>query len=522
MESGRGFYGYSTGGAAPFIKVEYYDPKSKWMVKKVLESGQILPIGGSSNPKSSLPNPFDIYEGHIPYIIQVFKDLRISGANFVDVAMGVFRPTLPKKKEDATKEEDDRVFNRSNTQPELLWTAEGNPGLDLDFETVTTTTTTTSEAEAEDDSTLSQNQTSELAQILGIKEVKAAEVKETESMAKLQPPWTKRMSLRSHIEIDTHVTEIINREVDELHQSNVNSQSKSKKIYWRAIPSLREIWEEERARCAEFLPPDKAFLTPEEEAQFNDNATPTTNSQATAKSAGASQLTESTLVADLTDEHVVDGNTLGGMRSVKSLKHLYKHFMHDQGNLQKRLYSAGLGLIPKHEGDLEAADEILKNPSKNKKSLFAEEKEEEEDDDDNDLLGKLGEMQESGNESSSSMPAFMLSQTQSDCEGDETQSQSQSQSTLTFSTTLPRSLETQYEHDTSSTFQKGRSAATSSKIRHDAQVVFSQQVNRGGNKSKFNELEFKNGLEKTQLTQQQVSELHPSTHPPTHPSILLN
>ena len=37
--TGKGFYTYCSGPPAPFLRVEYYDPKSKWKIKLVLERG---------------------------------------------------------------------------------------------------------------------------------------------------------------------------------------------------------------------------------------------------------------------------------------------------------------------------------------------------------------------------------------------------------------------------------------------------------------------------------------------------
>lgn len=41
---GRGFYTYCPGPPAPFLRVEYYDPKLRWKVKMMLERGLELPL----------------------------------------------------------------------------------------------------------------------------------------------------------------------------------------------------------------------------------------------------------------------------------------------------------------------------------------------------------------------------------------------------------------------------------------------------------------------------------------------
>jgi len=80
---GRGFYTYCPGPPAPFLRVEYYDPKVRWKIKLYLERGLELPHMYHPDPQqydavgmvptldsSQLgldPLPFHCYEAHIPY-----------------------------------------------------------------------------------------------------------------------------------------------------------------------------------------------------------------------------------------------------------------------------------------------------------------------------------------------------------------------------------------------------------------------------------------------------------------------
>ena len=95
---GRGFYTYCPGPPAPFLRVEYYDPKMRWKVKLMLERGLEVPRSFHPDPQqydavgmapatdsSQLglePLVFRCYEAHIPYTMQFFKDWNLSGTYY--------------------------------------------------------------------------------------------------------------------------------------------------------------------------------------------------------------------------------------------------------------------------------------------------------------------------------------------------------------------------------------------------------------------------------------------------------
>ncbi len=85
---GRGFYTYCIGTAAPFLKIEYYNPAHRWRVKAMLERGLEMPMtyhpggfgGGESRKQTDefakdamQVLKFRCYEAHIPYTMQFFK-----------------------------------------------------------------------------------------------------------------------------------------------------------------------------------------------------------------------------------------------------------------------------------------------------------------------------------------------------------------------------------------------------------------------------------------------------------------
>jgi len=484
MESGRGFFGYSTGGAAPFIQVEYYDPSKKWLVKSVLESGQILPftdlLGTSkstqpypqppSQPSQEPPreNPWDIYEAHLPYIVQVFKDLRVSGASFIDVRWGCFREKLPPRP--ANNDRLDEFFHRDNTPPDLIWTADGNIRnfaanmLDKKEDDASSTSSENALTEEEilqlsqvvGDSSDSDSDDSGAPDTFGdlfgyggrnINFIHQMELNAQKSGARddllqsastntpsklimdnidnKKPKYIRRMSCRSDIELDTHVAEIINRDVEELHQKNVNNQSRRKKLNWRGVPSLRDYWEEERSRCSEYLPPGETIFSEEELSQFVDEM----ESQSTAQTTPQKLVPSSTIPSDQTlprtstrpvmelkESDVATGNTLSGVRAVHSVKELYHHTCGDGGNQGRILYDAAEAIARRYDADLKASDDYIAD---NRGRGRCKVKLDFDSSDDEDLEGLLMETYEKGNvllggpSQSSQASSFFESQSQS-------------------------------------------------------------------------------------------------------------
>ena len=165
---GRGFYTYCSGPPAPFLRVEYYDPRQRWKVKTILERGLEMPReyhpdsslycseldtgiqqGSLDHAKSSIVMdageeenmPIDnslllksrCYEAHIPYTMQLFKDYNIAGMASVKFGDGRFREPLPinakhRVRDDSAKidycvnsEYNHSLFLQSNVPNALLW-----------------------------------------------------------------------------------------------------------------------------------------------------------------------------------------------------------------------------------------------------------------------------------------------------------------------------------------------------------------------------------------------------------------
>ena len=243
LVSGRGFYTYCSGPPAPFLRVEYYDPSLRWRVKMILERGLELSYAyhpdprvydyefeedeleyGGSNTENVRPLKFRCYEAHIPYTMQVFKDYNLAGLKYVNVGDIRFRQPLPKGlrkrtkqdflRRETTKQDNRAFFLKDNVDKELLWpNVENSRSYTQLF-------------------TYAPNQ-----------------------------HWLKKQT-SCDVEFDTTVENLLN--IHDVMTELPSPLEERQKIHWRAVPSLREIWEQERKRMKILLTPDKDFLSMEE------------------------------------------------------------------------------------------------------------------------------------------------------------------------------------------------------------------------------------------------------------------
>jgi hypothetical protein len=240
--TGRGFYTYCSGPPAPFLRVEYYDPSMRWRVKMLLEKGLELSSAYHPDPRvydyefegadleldrnnvdDVRPLKFRCYEAHIPYTMQVFKDYNLAGLKYVNVGDVRFREPLPRTlrkrtKEDFLRKENSNTDNgafffRDNVDTELMWPRSKN---------------------------VSNGSESQQQSIF------------------LEQHWLKKQT-SCDLEFDTTVENILN--VHDVMTELPSPLEERQKIHWRAVPSLREIWEQERKRMKVLLAPDKDFLS---------------------------------------------------------------------------------------------------------------------------------------------------------------------------------------------------------------------------------------------------------------------
>ena len=241
---GRGFYTYCPGPAAPFLRVEYYDPKLRWKVKMMLERGLDLPTSFHPDPQqydqlkknnaateaSSLA--FHCYEAHIPYTMQFFKDWNLAGMSYIHLSEGgKLRTPLPKSYRPRTKSisssSSTNLFVQDNTDTDHIW-GDNNQSLSYDSREGNLLRQSSSVDDSSQESKTIQQ--------------------------KREPVWRKKET-SCDVEFDCTVDQILNI------RTVLTSKSDDDSVHWRAVPSLREIWRQERRRMSLLLPPKEDFLS---------------------------------------------------------------------------------------------------------------------------------------------------------------------------------------------------------------------------------------------------------------------
>ena len=226
---GRGFYTYCPGPPAPFLKVEYYNPNVRWKVKLLLERGLQVPLAYHPDPAQydrdvTDENPdvlrFNCYEAHIPYSMQFFKDWNLAGMSYLHVQQGKIRSALRESlivKYRAEPFDSDRdspaVFLRFNTPTKYVWSSQ-------------------EPTDCHDQVGYYHDPTFP------------------------SPPKT----TNADVELDCSVYDL--RNIESVLKTMPSAEEERDKIQWRAVPSLQEIWRQERRRMAKLLSREKDFLTP--------------------------------------------------------------------------------------------------------------------------------------------------------------------------------------------------------------------------------------------------------------------
>lgn len=81
---GTPFYGYHV-GSKPFLKIILKDPKHIPRLVQLMESGQLM------------NTHFQVFESHIPYVLQFFTDYNLYGCDWLNVSQARYRLPLPGK-----------------------------------------------------------------------------------------------------------------------------------------------------------------------------------------------------------------------------------------------------------------------------------------------------------------------------------------------------------------------------------------------------------------------------------------
>jgi hypothetical protein len=242
---GRGFYTYCPGPPAPFLRVEYYNPKLRWKVKLMLERGLELPLSYHPDPTyyDRPPEPpgdalkFHCYEAHIPYTMQFFKDWNLAGMSYIHLKRGKIRgpmaETVHTVKYGGNANDTDAAFLRSNTPDRFTW---GEP------------------------KPRKQQQQQDREEVVTAPPLQQSSSQESSRRVpddlNYQPP---KKETSCDVEMDCTMQDLLN--VESVLTSLPSNQDESDKIQWRAVPSLQEIWRQERRRMAKLLTKDQDFLS---------------------------------------------------------------------------------------------------------------------------------------------------------------------------------------------------------------------------------------------------------------------
>jgi hypothetical protein len=211
---------------------------------------------------------FHCYEAHIPYTMQFFKDWNLAGMSYIHLQKGKVRGKLPVVGGGGSVEEDAAscpCLYQSNTPARYIWQ-------DANKNATKPTNSTTTPLPLHQPSSPSQTteQTSQVQQ-----------------PPQHQPPPKKETCCQ--VEIDCTVHDILN--VHNVLTTMPSEQDERDRIQWRAVPSLQEIWRQERRRMAKLLPPQHDFLSHPgaAAAQSSSNTNSVSTSQETNKTRTTTQ-----------------------------------------------------------------------------------------------------------------------------------------------------------------------------------------------------------------------------------------
>jgi len=252
-------------------------------------------------------------------------DFNCQGMSYIHLSDGKFRPQLPtgvrqrctvfsgKKVADGDVDNIDEklAFLRNNTPEQSIWESEvmSNKG-------------------GEDESQTNNDN---------------PPTKPTPAQNESVPVWAKKET-SCDIEIDIHVSSIMN--VNAVMKSLPEDKTESQNIHWRAVPSLREIWQEERRRMAKLL---------EHKDDFLSRQLPTKNSQKLGKRARVPPFTLSVKK---------NASTPGAKRAAEGMKRL----LNITAGLETDFVCALHQIIQRHSVAVSKVDTLLKPTSMLQKS----------------------------------------------------------------------------------------------------------------------------------------------------------
>jgi hypothetical protein len=249
---GRGFYSYCPGPAAPFLRIEYYDPSERWKVKRALEQGLDVETLYYPDPRQyttatgqgpvvdddSALLRFHCYEAHIPYTMQFFKDYNLAGLSYIHLQNPRFRHVPRQRRQTYALYKEEAVDNQAmfleSNAVQYFWPAAPFSESQSTCLTPIPQQTFSSSANSLDKTAATPNNS------------KSEGMDEEEDGSNLWHPPPTRGTI-CDVELDVHVRDILN-------VLDIMTEQPEDGVHWRAVPSLRELWAEERRRMEQLLP----------------------------------------------------------------------------------------------------------------------------------------------------------------------------------------------------------------------------------------------------------------------------
>lgn len=265
--------------ALPFLKITLFDPKHVRLLSSVLQSGAI---------QSTEMQP---YEAHISNILQFFIDNDVSGMGYIHLSDVRFRPSLPLKPLDSSTASgscQSPAAHFSSPVPlmneyRLWWEHSTHPSLIGPFAAEAAASATTSTPVPQQGGAAPRFEDT-ASQVLKDFSPSDLEISQAPSFASVPPPAPRsalpplpeaiaavfdegldasefpdhKSRSRSSLEVDSTVWSILNSSMvseeinpEPSNESRLNQECgvKCKPKAFRAVHSLREIWEEERERA---------------------------------------------------------------------------------------------------------------------------------------------------------------------------------------------------------------------------------------------------------------------------------